>query len=439
MTSIPQVARAMQTVLTETANAAARSTGFIQRQRAFSGAQFVQTLVFGWLDTPSATYDDLLETAACLGVRISAQGLADRFTPAAAQTLELVLHAAIQQLIAAEPVAIPLLERFSGVYLQDSTTIVLPNALAELWQGCGGNQGRVASALKAQVRLELRTGRLDGPLLQDGRASDKALAFARRPEPGALVIRDLGYFFLPDLAGDQRDGRLWLSRWYPQTAIFTPEGQRHEVLALLEAQASEQIDLQVEIGVEQRVACRLLALRVPQAVAEARRRRLRRQASKKGRSVSAASLALCAWSVVVTSVPAEQLSLAEALVLMRLRWQIELLFKLWKSHGQIDESRGKRPYRVVCEVYAKLLAMLIQHWLMLTTCWADEARSLVKAARVVRRSAHRLASSIGQAIDLDQVLRDVQQRLTRVGRQTRRKGEPNAYQLLLDPSLLGLT
>lgn len=84
MTSITEVAQAMQTVLTDVATTTACSTGFITRQRAFSGAQFVQTLVFGFLDTPMATLDDLVETAAELGVSISPQGLADRLNQSAA-------------------------------------------------------------------------------------------------------------------------------------------------------------------------------------------------------------------------------------------------------------------------------------------------------------------------------------------------------------------
>ena len=48
------------------------------------------------------------------------------------------------------------------------------------------------------------------------------------------------------------------------------------------------------------------------------------------------------------------LTLTEVLVLLRARWQIELLFKLWKSHGHIDESRSAQPWRVLTEVFAKL-------------------------------------------------------------------------------------
>ncbi|MEI8165483.1 MAG: hypothetical protein WCG26_03855 [Chloroflexales bacterium] len=49
-------------------------------------------------------------------------------------------------------------------------------------------------------------------------------------------------------------------------------------------------------------------------------------------------------------------------------WQIELLNKLWKRHGEVDETRGRRPARVLAEVYAKCIGMLIQHWLLLTGC-----------------------------------------------------------------------
>ena len=68
------------------------------------------------------------------------------------------------------------------------------------------------------------------------------------------------------------------------------------------------------------------------------------------------------------------LSLEEALVLARCRWQLELLWKLWKSYGRIDESRSQNPWRVLCEIYAKLLGMLVQHWTLLASCWSQPDR-----------------------------------------------------------------
>jgi hypothetical protein len=66
-----------------------------------------------------------------------------------------------------------------------------------------------------------------------------------------------------------------------------------------------------------------------------------------------------AWTLLVTNMPGDCLTLREALVLVRVRWQIELLFKLWKSHGRVDESQSTKPWRILCEVYAKLLTMLV--------------------------------------------------------------------------------
>lgn len=438
MSSIPQVASAMEYVLSTVARQAARTTGFIQRKRAFDGAQFVQTLVFGWLANPQASSEELVALAADLGVTISAQGLAKRFTDAAVACLEQVLQAAIAQVIAAEPLALPLLERFPQVLLHDSTTISLPDALASWFRGCGGSHGQVAAALKAHLRLELRTGQVEGPLFQDGRAHDRAVAFRRRPPVGALSLRDLGFFQLDDLANDQRDGRHWVSYLKPNTAVFFA-GERLDLASFLLAQGTSTVDLAVTVGVRQRVPCRLLAVPVPEEVAEQRRARILKEARDKGTRVRPERLALCGWTLIITTLEADQLSVTEALVLLKLRWQIELLNKLWKSHGEVDQTRGQRPARVLAEVYAKFIGMLLQHWLLLTGCWQAPDRSLPKAAKLVRQAARNLAQAMLSPRRLRTSLRALVQRLERAGRQTKRQKEPNAYQLLQNPELLALS
>jgi Transposase DDE domain len=357
-TTIPQVARAMREVLTTTADATAKATQFVRRTSPLGGATFSQTLVFGFLGNPQASLEELAQTAATLGVPITPQALDQRFTPAAAACLAQVLRAAITRIITADPVAIPLLERFTAVCVQDSSTIVLPDTLAAVWQGCGGTTtSSTAAALKLQVRLELRTGQLEGPQLQDGRASDRAALLPTTLPSGALWLADLGYWSLNTLQTLDQQGVCWLSRLQVQTAVYDTTGQQRDLLVLLEAQPTEALDLAVELGETHRQPARLLAVRVPPAVANERRRRLRAIARKKGRTVSARRLALAAWTMLVTNVPAERLTVREALVLGRARWQIAFLFKLRQSPVRVDESRRLNPWCILCEVYAKLLVM----------------------------------------------------------------------------------
>ena len=92
MESVPQLPAVLRTVLTQTADTAARATGFVQRRSKLTGGHFVQALTFGWLANPAASLAELAHLAAVLGVPITPQGLAQRFTAAAAACLQQVLQ-----------------------------------------------------------------------------------------------------------------------------------------------------------------------------------------------------------------------------------------------------------------------------------------------------------------------------------------------------------
>lgn len=434
METIERVATAMQTVLDGAAAAAARATEAVKRRGKLSGAQWVQTLVFGWLANPDASLGELSQTAASLGVAISPQGLDQRFTPEAAACLEAVLAATVTELVAADPVAVPLLTRFPAIYIQDTTTVTLPDALAGEWRGCGNDTAGGVAAVKAQVRLDLCHGTLHGPDLEDGRTADQRLAPAAADLPeGALLVQDLGYFAVASLADAAARGRFWLTRLKVNTAVFAEDGQRQEVGTLLAAQTGPTVDLSVGLGATRRVACRLLAVRVPAAVAAERRRKLKATAHDKGRAVSSARLAVADWTILVTNLPVAHLSVAEALALYRARWQIELIFKLWKAQGKVATWRSRKPWRILCEVYAKLLGLVVQHWLLLTGAWSQPNRSLWKAAQTIRHHAAHLAAVFADHHRLRDAIATIAFCLTAGCRLDTRHTSPATAQLLTNP------
>jgi hypothetical protein len=326
MPSIAQIAHAMRQIFHERAHIAARLNALVQRERCISGPQFVQTLVGGFLADPHASYETLAEFAADLGAPLSPQALAKRVAQPAVATLADLLAFTTQQVMVADPLAASLLNRFAAVTVEDSTVISLPDALAHCFPGCGGNRNNANAAIKAQFRWELRSGRLDGPLLHEGRAADRAISFRARVAPGTLRLRDLGYWQLDDLKRDSDDGRFWLMRLKPGTAVFLPCGTRHDLLSLLAASSEDTARWTVELGVQQRVKSRLFARRVSAEEEGKRQRRAAATAKRKGRTLSQAAEARCSWDVLVTNVPEELLSAAEAWVLYQLRWQIEIVF-----------------------------------------------------------------------------------------------------------------
>ena len=435
MDTIAKVATAMQTVLTTTADQAARATGCVQRVREFTGATFVQTLVFGWLDDPDASLAQLCQVAATRGVTITPQGLAPRFTEQAAACLQQVLEAALRVVIASEPAALPLLDRFAAVVVHDSTIVCLPDALAERWPGGGGGSATGAgtqAALKLQVGLNLRDGTMPHFSLHPGRVQDQAAA----PDPAArpadtLVLTDLGYFDRDRLAAHAAAGQHWVLVPKANALVQGPGQPRGTVAARRRRVPPTQavVDAPVALGASHRLPCRLVAVRAhPQLVAR-RRRQLRKAARKKGQPVSADQWTLAAWTAYVTTVPAERASVAEVRVLGRVRWQVEVVFKRWKSLGQIDAWRSTQPWRILCEVYAKLLGQILTHWITLTGAWGAPRRSLWQAVQVVRGHARDLARSYDDPVAMREVLALLAHVQRTTCRTTRRANRPALWQL----------
>ena len=433
MTTIPQVADTLQTILTDEAERAGWQTGFVQRADAkLTGSVFVQTLVFGLGADPQASLGALTQTTAALGVTVSPEALHQRFDRAAASTLEQLLAAAVRQIVASDPIALPILDRFAEVVVQDSTTISLPEALAEVWQGCGNGTDHAGNAaLKLQLALDLRSGRLRGPSLHPGREPDQCATLEDDLPRGALRLVDLGFWDLALLARLQQRGVYWFSRAQAMTAIQTSDGRWWSLRELLSATPDTRLDLEVRLGREDQVHARLIAVRAPQEVVDQRRRRLRQEAKAKGQTLSALRLALAAWTVFVTTIPLALLSVDDALILGHARWQIELLIKLWKSHGQIDLVREVQHWRVLCELYGRLLNQIVQHWLLVISCWEQVARSLPKAAQTIRAHWLTLACALPTHARVVEAITTLARCIQAGCRMNQRKKHPNTYQRFL--------
>lgn len=384
------------------------------RKRSMTFTQLAYVLVLGWWQHPQAGPSALARFAGSLGLRLCKQDLDCHFTERTANWLLALLRRAVEQVVCASTaVNLPLLQQFTAVLLEDGSTISLPSALKSVWGGCGGSpatkkdkDAKNQAALKLTVRWDVLKGRLQGPYLQEGRRHElKSVLREQVMLPGSLWIADLGYWTLKWLRSLQVQGVFFVMR-YKAGIVLWLDNTRLDLLTVLPKVPGERLELLVDVGASKLVSqVRLLAERVPPAVAAQRQERIRQSASDHGKPITPLVLELANWTLVITNVPAHRLSFEQVLALLRARWQIELLFKLWKEHGLIDDWNATSPWRILCEVYAKLLAMVVQHWFVLLSCWDDPHHSLSGVAEILREQVPTLVHGVSGHLPLGRAVR----------------------------------
>ena len=439
MEMVARTAAALQGLLTTVAEEVGRACRLIKRRREFTESSLVTTFVLGFLRHPQATWDQLALVASDLGANVTPQAVEQRVTPALRDTLKEVWLRAIRCVLQAAR-AQPLLQRFTHVLIGDSTTIPLCDALAGEFPGCGGSQGGGKAAAKWQVIWDCVSGSLWKMVWEPGQNSEaKSSVLDDLPPAGSLSIFDLGYFSLDRFRAWPEAGAHWISRGISDITV-TVAGVTHDLHDWLNAQPPGPIDCWIEVGAT-RLRCRIVALRAPEEVAARRRQTARDKAAKKGRQPTDRHLATCDWTVFLTSCPDELLTWKEVVVLYRVRWQIELLFKLCRvlshgAHNLLEDHRSEDPVRQLVELYSRMTAVVIQHWLILTTFWSDTLLSLTKAARLIRDELSPLIPIARQPTELITLLTHWRTRFQGRARLDNRKTKPNNPQLIANPELL---
>jgi len=463
MSSISQVSDALRRVLTTRAKELERETGFVERSTAqLDGPIFAQTTVFGWMDTPEASYPQLRHVAASLGVSVSSQAVEQRFGAESAALLRGLLQEAVGEVLSSEASAPELVSRFNGVYVQDGTVISLPPTLRDEWRGCGGSTPEAGqSSMRVQVRLDLAQGGMQGPWLQEGRVAERSGPAHEAPLPeGCLYNVDAGYFTLTEMRAHGKAGCYWVTAANAGTLLIDERGQCWDLVSFLGVQRGDEVDVHVYLGKRERLPVRLIARRVSPEQAERRRKSATREVAGKPKGVrrpnertrqvagdkrkrhrkhkktGKARLQLLGWTILITNVPRALLSIDEALVLARCRWQIELCWKLWKQVGKVDTWRSAKPYRILTEIYAKLLGCLITHWLTLLECWQAPSRSMVKARQVMQWMAPVLALGVAGVMPLETMVHHTSQTMASGCTVNARRKRPAAYQLVDNPKLI---
>jgi hypothetical protein len=163
---------------------------------------------------------------------------------------------------------------------------------------------------------------------------------------GDIALVDRGYCQPGALVETHRQGADWIVRWNSGMPLWTLTGEAFDLAGTLQAVPPTQavVTQAVQVGPArsaERVAASLHAGRLPAAPANAARRRCRRRAQKKGKTLKAATPYLAGWVMVVTTLDPAVWTAATIRALYRVRWPVELAIKRWKSLLDVGRLRAK--------------------------------------------------------------------------------------------------
>lgn len=337
----------------------ARTTGFVKRTSPINGFNFLLTFTNGLLHTPTGTLRQLATFLAnACGAEVSIQAFDERIRKMGMNFLKACLERAMKIAVAPLNLGNNLNRRFDHVFIVDSTNFDLHKALSENYKGNKGSASK--SSMRIQFLFDYVTGiihvEIGDVTLSDAGTLNKIVSNGDISSEGtSLFLADLGYFKTDTFIKiDKEPEDFFISKFKHNVKIYTPSGQPIDLLDMLK-KSGNVIDMKIKIG---DLECRLTGAKLDQKTINKRLRRANKDNARKGRTISQSYKIFLTYSLFITNLP-EEFNFNALFTLYRLRWQIELVFKTWKSILKIHVTRSAKESNVLCKVYGKLIVALV--------------------------------------------------------------------------------
>lgn len=329
-----------------------------------------------------------IETKATHGIDISKQGIDQRFNEGAQKYIQSLISQELSTLVSAN-INTGWLDLFKRVSIKDSTEFDLNERLKEKLPGFGGNASR--SGVCIQYDFDVKSGKVNDLAITPASRSDAkdALTSIGNVQEGDLVIRDLGYFTLKFYMAVQEILAFFISRLNVRILVFEKKaddtferldfGKLHQTMK--ENQIS-RMDKNVFIGENEKFPARLIIELLPDAVFNERMRRVNVSKTKHSRghkTFTTDYIDRARFNLFMTNIPPDKLDGETVAKIYKLRWQVELIFKTWKSIFGIHEIGPMKYHRLMCTLNARLLLILI-NW---ETFIVHRARLYMKTGNLI--------------------------------------------------------
>lgn len=220
--------------------------------------------------------------------------------------------------------------------------------------------------MNVQYAFDLKEGNWENLELTKATQNDQSYSKKTLSDikSGELHIRDLGFVTMGYLARVVAENAFFLNRLHPKfKAVRCNTGQAMDWAKLyqkMQNNSDAYFTTNIVVGTgEEAFECRLIAVPVADKVWSERIRKAEKHARSKGVSLSKEYKERCRFSLFITNVEEQFLKAVDVIEIYRLRWQIELVFKTWKSLLGIHKVKAVNKTRFECQLIARFIWILM--------------------------------------------------------------------------------
>jgi len=300
-------------------------------------------------------------------VDITKQGLNERYSEKAAFYLKSILGQICINGGSNNPIDEGWLGIFNRIKIKDSTKFVLPEEYAKIMPGFGGVSSKSAACI--QYEFDLKNGTITDCNITPANRPDSTDARDTQDDvlPNDLIIRDLGYYSTGVLMKFIEKRAFIISKLNAKAVAYEKKDNGYEPIEFdklykwMKKNKKKRVEKQVYISSEVKFPVRLIIEVVPDEVFAKRMQKVNKYNKKMGHSTSDDYANRARFNLIITNIPYEKVPMEVIVALYHIRWQIELVFKVWKSTFGIHKIGKMKYYRWLCILYAKLILITI-YW-----------------------------------------------------------------------------
>ena len=362
----------------------AKKTGFVKRKGKVKACEFVCLCYFMDVEVANNTLVTLCtKLSEKTGILVSNQALDQRLNERCVKFLKKIFEKLLRQTIT-NNTHIPSMwdKYFKRIRILDSTAFQVPESYKDIYPGSGGCSQ--ASGVKIQLEYELKSGNLLNMQVGAGSESDNTFGSKIRDtiKSGDLILRDLGYFNFEDFLDIEKREAFYISRLKPNIAVYiesndiqyykngTPKKSslfKRIYISNIMKQMSDGEHYEINdvyIGQGKKLKTRLILYKLTNEQLRERSQKCKKNAKKKGIKKSNNTIELLGISMYITNIKQEILSAEQVYEFYSLRWQVEIIFKTWKSIFHIHGVKQVNIERFQCQLYGKLILLLLSSAVM---------------------------------------------------------------------------